>query len=179
MRNYCLKRFLFSILFIFFSCYLLSAQSGLQLKFKRSLVYAGIEVGSKGVKMSLIEMNKNTRQNLNYNIVGDTSINTNFISFTPATFQASLNALYDLYQTALVFYKIPPARIYTVISSGVKVSAQKDGKAKLIQTLIDSFKIEIHEPNRKVEIINPEEEARLSHLGIIPEHLGKFPVIID
>lgn len=179
MRNYCLKRFSFSILFIFFSCYFLSAQSGLQLKFKRSLVYAGIEVGSKGVKMSLIEMNKNTRQNLNYNIVGDTSINTNFISFTPATFQASLNALYDLYQTALVFYKIPPARIYTVISSGVKVSAQKDGKAKLIQTLIDSFKIEIHEPNRKVEIINPEEEARLSHLGIIPESKRFTTFLID
>ena len=179
MRSYCLKRFLFSVLFIFFSCYLLSAQTSLQLKFKRSFVYAGIEVGSKGVKMSLIEMNKNTRQNLDYNIVGDTSINTDFISFTPATFHASLKALCDLYQTALVFYRVPSSRIYTVISSGVKVSAQKDEKAKWIQTFIDSFKIKIHDPNRKVEVIDPEEEARLSHLGIIPESKRFTTFLID
>lgn len=179
MRNYCLKRFLFSVLFIFFSCYLLPAQTSLQLKFKRSFVYAGIEVGSKGVKMSLIEMNKNTRQNLNYHIVGDTSINTDFISFTPETFHASLKALCDLYQTALVFYRIPSGRIYTVISSGVKVSAQKDEKVKWIQTFIDSFKIKIHDPARKVEVIDAEEEARLSHLGIIPESKRFTTFLID
>jgi hypothetical protein len=179
MRNYCLKRFLFSVLFILFSCYLLSAQTSLQLKFKRSFVYAGIEVGSKGVKMTLIEMNKNTRQNLNYDIVGDTSINTDFISFTPATFQASLKALCDLFQTASVFYRVPPSRIYTVISSGVKVSAQKDEKAKWIQTFIDSFKIKIHDPNRKVDVIDAEEEARLSHLGIIPESKRFTTFLID
>ena len=83
MRNFCLKSFLFSIIFIFFTYYLLPAQTSLHLKFKRSFVYAGIEVGSKGVKMSLIEMDKNTGQNLSYNVVGDTSINTDFISFTP------------------------------------------------------------------------------------------------
>ncbi len=124
-------------------------------------------------------MNRNTRQNLNYNIVGDTSINTDFISFTPATFHASLKALCDLYQTALVFYRVPSSRIYTVISSGVKVSAQKDEKAKWIQTFIDSFKIKIHDPNRKVEVIDAQEEARLSHLGIIPESKRFTTFLID
>lgn len=179
MRNYCLKSLLFSIVFIFFSYYLLPAQTSLKLKFKRSFVYAGIEVGSKGVKMSLIEMDKNTGQNLSYNIVGDTSINTDFISFTPATFHASLNALYNLYQTAMVYYKIPASRIYTVISSGVKISAQKDEKAKWIQSFIDSFKIRIHDPNRKVAVIDAEEEARLSHLGIVPESKRFTTFLID
>lgn len=179
MRNFCLKSFLFSIIFIFFTYYLLPAQTSLHLKFKRSFVYAGIEVGSKGVKMSLIEMDKNTGQNLSYNVVGDTSINTDFISFTPATFHASLNALYNLYQTAMVYYKIPASRIFTVISSGVKVSAQKDEKAKWIQSFIDSFRIRIHDPNRKVAIIDAEEEARLSHLGIVPESKRFTTFLID
>ncbi len=179
MWNFFLRRMLLLVVFLFTSCYFLSAQTSLQLKYKRSFVYAGIEVGSKGVKMSLIEMNKNSRQNSDYNIVGDTSINTNFISFTPATFNTSLKALCDLYQTALEFYHVPAGRIYTVISSGVKVSAQKVEKATWIQTFIDSFKIRIHDPNRKVEVIDAEEEARLSHLGIIPESKRFTTFLID
>jgi len=179
MRNYCLKSILFSVLFTFFSYYLLPAQTSLKLKFKRSYVYAGIEVGSKGVKMSLIEMNSNTSQNLDYDIVGDTSINTDFISFTPATFRASLNALYNLYETARVYYKVPSNRIYTVISSGVKISADKDEKAKWIQAFIDSFKIRVHDPSRKVDVIDAEQEARLSHLGIVPESKRFTTFLID
>ncbi|MEO8720513.1 MAG: hypothetical protein ABI297_01565 [Ginsengibacter sp.] len=179
MWNFFLRRMLLLVVFLFTSCYFLSAQTSLQLKYKRSFVYAGIEVGSKGVKMSLIEMNKNSRQNSDYNIVGDTSINTDFISFTPATFNTSLKALCDLYQTALEFYHVPAGRIYTVISSGVKVSAQKVEKATWIQTFIDSFKIRIHDPNRKVEVIDAEEEARLSHLGIIPESKRFTTFLID
>ncbi|HSN09043.1 MAG TPA: hypothetical protein VLS85_08390, partial [Hanamia sp.] len=62
-------------------------------------MYAGIEVGSKGLKMSLIEMNKNSRTTSNYSILLDTAINTDFISFTPATFKTSLQAISYLYNT--------------------------------------------------------------------------------
>ena len=179
MLRYYLKRFLFSVVFIFFGCFFLSAQTSLKLKFKRSNVYAGIEVGSKGVKMSLIEMDKNSQKNSTYNIVGDTSINTDIISFTPATFSASLKALYDLYNTAHDFYHVPLDRIYTVISSGVKISAQKDDKTKWLQVFIDSFKIKINDPSRKVDVIDAAEEARLSHLGIVPESKRFTTFLID
>src|SRR5665647_1491946 len=159
MVNPILKRLLLSSAFIFFGCFLLSAQQALNLKYKRSSVYAGIEVGSKGVKMSLIEMNKNSRTTSNYSIVLDTAINTDFISFTPATFKASLQAISDLYNTALNFYHIPANRIYTVVSSGVKVSANKNNKTPWIQTLIDSFKIRINDSSRKVAVIDAAEEA--------------------
>jgi hypothetical protein len=180
MFNYYLKRIFISVLFIFSGCFFLSAQTSLHLKFKRSSVYAGIEVGSKGIKMSLIEMGrKNSNYNSDYNIVGDTSINTDFISFTPATFNASLKGLYDLYETALNFYHVPANRIYTVISSGVKISAEKDEKSKWIQTFIDSFKLKIHDPSRKVDVIDAEEEARLSHLGIVPASKRFTTFLID
>lgn len=155
----------------------LLAQNNLKLKFKRSTVYAGIEVGSKGVKMSLIEMNRN--RNSNYNILADTSVNTDFISFTPATFKATLDALSGLYFNAMEFYQIMPSRIFTVVSSGVKVNSEKYNKTKWVQTLIDSFKLRAHDPSRQVEVIDAEEEARLSHLGIVPETKRFTTFLID
>ena len=179
MPNPILKRLLLSGLFIFFAGSLLSAQQTMNLKYKRSTVYAGIEVGSKGVKMSLIEMNKNSKTTSNYSKVLDTAINTDFISFTPATFKSSLQAFCDLYNIALNFYHIPNNRIYTVVSSGVKVSANKSNKTPWIQTLIDSFKTSIHDTSRQVAVIDAEEEARLSHLGIVPESKRFTTFLID
>ena len=179
MLNYLLKRVLFTGFLIISGSFLLSAQTNLKLKFKRSTVYAGIEVGSKGVKMSLIEMNRNSKKNSNYNIVTDTSVNTDFISFDSPTFEATLNALLGLYETAKDFYQISPDKIFTVVSSGVKVSAEKDDKTSWIQALVDSFKLRTHDPNRKVEVIGPEEEARLSHLGIVPASKRFTTFLID
>ena len=173
------RRILFTGSFLFFGCFLLSAQTSLKLKYKRSTVYAGIEVGSKGVKMSLIEMAKNTKNGSDYNIVKDTSINTDFISFTPATSTATLQGFYDLYMSATDVYNIPSGKIFTVVSSGVKVSAGKDHKTDWINNLVDSFKIKIHEPNRQVEIIDPKEEARLSHIGIVPDSKRYTTFLID
>ena len=179
MPNHFYKHIILSFAFIFCGFFLLSAQTSLKLKYKRSYVYAGIEVGSKGVKMSLIEMARNSAKNPNYSIVMDTSVNTDFISFTPITFESSLEAFSGLYSTALDFYHIPADRIYTVISSGVKVSAQKSQKTPWIQNLIDSFKLRIKDPSRNVAVIDAEEEARLSHLGIVPESKRFTTFLID
>ena len=124
-------------------------------------------------------MNKNTKTTFSYNIVLDTAINTDFISFTPGTFQSSLSALTNLYNTALDFYHIPANRIYTVVSSGVKVSAEKGNKMPWIKTLVDSFKLRINDTSRKVAVIDAAEEARLSHLGIVPESKRFTTFLID
>jgi len=39
----------------------------------------------------------------------------------------------------------------------------------LIKNLIDSFKQKVNEPQREVEIVDVLQEAKLSHLGIVPE----------
>jgi hypothetical protein len=70
----------------------LLAQSSLKLKYNNSTVYSGIEVGSKGVKMSMVELGKNAQSNGSFNILKDTSVNTDFISFNESTFSATLNA---------------------------------------------------------------------------------------
>lgn len=174
-----LKRISSIALILFLNFSLLSAQEVFKLKYKNSTVYAGIEIGSKGVKLSVVEIGKNAKTRGTFNILKDTAVNTDFISFSQPTFQATLNAIYNLYSTSLKEYKIPANRIFTVISSGVKVQAEKEEKTKWINDLTDSFRLRIGEPERRVELENVLEEARLSHLGIVPEEKRYTTFLID
>lgn len=155
------------------------SQTNFKLKFKRSAVYAGIEVGSKGVKMSILEVGKNAQNNGTFNMLKDTAVNTDFISFTPATFSATLRALSSLFMVAKDSYKINSENIYTVVSSGVVGQAEKEGKQPMVKALADSFKIFIKEPQRLVALVDVTEEARLSHLGIVPEAKRYSTFLID
>jgi len=155
-----------------------TAQPNLKLKYKKSQVYSGIEVGSKGVKMSLVEVALNNN-NSSFNILKDSSSNTDFISFTPETFSATVKAFAGLYHTVNKVYNIPSNHIFTVVSSGVKIQAAKFDKNDWITRMIDSFRVAINEPNRQVDVINVTEEARLSHLGIVPDSKRYNTFLID
>lgn len=155
------------------------AQSSYQLKFKQSIICAGIEVGSKGVKMSLLEVGMSPQKERRFNILKDTSVNTDFISFNPATFNATLNALTGLYFVAIIDNNISPENIYTVFSSGVKIQSEKEAKTDWPLRMADSFRLRIKEPTRLVEIIDPMNEARLSHLGIVPDERRYTTFLID
>lgn len=154
-------------------------QTSFNLKFKRSAVYAGIEVGSKGVKMSVIEIEKKADEAGNFNSLKDSSVNTDFISFSQPTFDATLNALTGLYQLALNTYKIPAGNIFTVMSSGVKVLSEKDNNKIWVEKLTDAFRSRISEPQRSFKLISVQDEARLSHLGIVPEAKRFSTFLID
>ena len=47
------------------------AQNSFKLKYNNSSVYAGIEVGSKGVKLSVTEIGKNAQTRGTFNILKD------------------------------------------------------------------------------------------------------------
>ena len=157
----------------------LYAQTNFKLKFENSVVYAGIDIGAKGVKLSILEIGKNAQKNGAFNVLKDTSVNTDFISFNQATYQATLNGLSKLYGAALNDYKVPAEHIFTVISSGVKIQADKEDKAEWINQFISAFKATINEPNRQVAVIDVKEEARLSHLGIVPDSRRYTTFLID
>ncbi len=142
-------------------------------------VYAGIEVGSKGVKMSLVEKVKKKEGGGTFNILHDTSLNTDFITFDQKTFDETLNALTILFLSAINDSRIPSSRIFTVISSGVKAQAEKEKKTDRIVLLIDEFRKRIAEPDRKVEVVDVMMEAKLSHLGIVPENRRYKTFLID
>ncbi len=150
-------------------------QTNIIQKFDASLLYAGIEVGSKGVKMSLIEVKKSE----SYNIMKDTTINTDFISFTQPTYSATLSAMNVLYDIAKSRYNIPLAQIFTAVSSGVNMQAEKENKLNWLDQLINAYQFNFNEPQRKVSIIDVREEGRLSHLGIVPDSRRYNTFLID
>lgn len=173
------KRFVIAFLLILPASNLIFAQNSFKLKYDNSAVYAGIEVGAKGVKMSILEIGKNAQKTGAFNVLKDTSINSDFISFSPASFQSTLNAISGLYSQAKKDYNISAESIFTVISSGVKIQAEKDSKEQWIKNLIDSFKTKVNEPQREVAVIDVLQEARLSHLGIVPESRRYTTFLID
>jgi hypothetical protein len=177
--RYILKPFLFIFILLLPLFSFLFAQSSFKLKYNNSAVYGGIEVGSKGVKMSVIEIGKNAQSRGAFNILKDSSINTDFISFSPPTFQATLGGMCNLYSTLVKQYKIHPRFVFTVVSSGVKIQASKENKTDWINDLIDSFKLKIKEPERQVAVVDVLDEARLSHLGIVPESRRYTTFLID
>ena len=156
-----------------------TAQTSFNRKFSKSNIYVGIEIGSKGVKMSVVEIGKNSQSNGEFHVLKDTSVNTDFITFTQATFDATINGLASLYNVALNDYKVPAKRIFTVISSGVKMQAEKDKKTEWISNFISVFQQKIGDPGRKVDVIDVREEARLSHLGIVPNNRRYSTFLID
>ena len=178
MLNSPLNRSAFAAILLL-SVLVANAQTSFKKKYANSAIYSGIEVGSKGVKLSIVEIGKGAQEQAAFNVLKDTNVNTDFISFTPATFSATLDGLYGLYTTALNKYDISSANLYTVVSSGVKTQAEKDQKTSMIQTLIDSFRLRINEQNRKVEVVSVEDEARLSHLGIVPDSRRYTTFLID
>ena|ERR1700712_3442985 len=162
-----------------FGSFFLHAQTQVKLKYNNSSVYAGIEVGSKGVKMSIIEVGKDAKTNGSFAILKDTTINTDFISFLSPNFMATLNGVYGLYNLAVKEYKIPSKRVFTVVSSGVKLQADKENKKEWVTNLVDSFKLRTKDPKRQVDVVDVADEARLSHLGIVPDADRYSTFLID
>ena len=176
---YKIRRSLFVVFVIACLCnYSLQAQTSVKLSYTSSQ-YAGIEVGSKGVKLSIVDITKNAKTNSAFTIIKDTSVNTDFISFTASSSEATLNGLLNLYETAQEKYAIPSGNIYTVISSGVKIQAEKEEKNDFITKLINSFREKINDEKRKVDVIDPKQEARLSHLGIVPDSKRYTTFLVD
>lgn len=155
------------------------AQGSFKLKYENSAVYAGIEVGSKGVKLSVLEIGRNAQKSGAFNILKDTSVNSDFISFSPATFNSTSEALTALYLKAKNEYQIPVENIFTVVSSGVKGQAEKDNKTETITALANDFRAKINEPKREVDVIDVMQEAKLSHIGIVPESRRYTTFLID
>ncbi|HEX2684395.1 MAG TPA: hypothetical protein VHL77_10700, partial [Ferruginibacter sp.] len=174
-----IPKFFFTVSFVACFNLALNAQTSVVQKIDNASLYAGIEVGSKGVKMSLLQINAGDKDSRSYNMLKDTSINTDFISFTQSTYLATLNALNKLYEVASVDYKIPSSHIFTAISSGVNIQAVKENKLNWIEQLAGAFKFNYNEPDRKVTVIDVVEEARLSHLGIVPDSKRYNTFLID
>ena len=146
---------------------------------KGTNLYAGVEVGSKGVKLSVVALKINTDGDFSYSVQADTAINTEIIGFTPSAVTESADAAVALYKKAMEFYKIPDRQIAMVMSSGVMQQAQITNNFDKIEEVEKLILNQIKNKKKKIDFLTPEVESRLVYLGTINKNDRKGAVIID
>ena len=136
--------------------------------------FAGIEIGSKGVKVTVIEV-KNIKKGI-YEIKGFWTENVGIakgISINGNLAQADIDkageVVFANYQKLLNEEKIEDNKIYIVASSGV-------GMAKNTDVLVNKI---FELTNKKIEIISSQLESKLSFKGCIPPKLYNDALLID
>jgi len=145
---------------------------------QNSNLYAGIEVGSKGVKLCILN-NSLPISNVSKKVVFDTAINTDFIKFSESTSKSTLSALVNLYSIARQNFKVKSNDIFLAVSSGVQQTAERDKKEGHIASLISDIKSKLGEPNREVEVVSVYQESIFTHKSIIPKEDNMTTIIID
>ena len=129
-------------------------------------LYAGIEVGAKGIKLSVIEVKLNKERQFDYTLKADTSINTDAASLSYQSEKESRDAITTLMNIAINRFNIVPKRTYIVVSSGLKQELDKYEKVDYFTQVIRPKNLDtaIH-----ISYINPEQESELSFTGIVPQ----------
>ncbi|HMO61614.1 MAG TPA: hypothetical protein PKC39_10040 [Ferruginibacter sp.] len=129
-------------------------------------LYAGIEVGAKGVKMSIVEVRLSADREYGYTLVLDTSINTDAAALTYQSEVETSSTIAKFLDVAKKRFNIPPYQVFVVIASGLKQDLDKYNKVEYFAKVIRPKNMD---PLTRVSYITPEEEAQLSVLGVVPE----------
>lgn len=129
-------------------------------------LYAGIEVGAKGIKLSIIEVTLNKERQYDYSLKMDTSINTDAASLSYQSEKESRDALSKLMDIVAKRFNVISKRTYIVISSGLKQELDKYEKVDYFANVIRPKEMDtaIH-----VLYVTPEQESELSFTGIVPQ----------
>lgn len=129
-------------------------------------LYAGIEVGAKGIKMSVIEVTLNKERQYDYSLKLDTSINTDAASLSYQSEKESRDAIAKLLDIAIKRFNVVSKRTYVVISSGLKQELDKYEKVDYFAGVIRPKDMDtaIH-----ILYVTPEQESELSFTGIVPQ----------
>ncbi|MES2849861.1 MAG: tetratricopeptide repeat protein [Bacteroidota bacterium] len=129
-------------------------------------MYAGVEIGAKGVKMSIIEVKLSKDRQYDYTLIGDTAINTDAAELSYQSEKETTDALSLLWKIIKERYKIPNSSIHIVISSGLRQELEKYNKVDYFAYVVRPKEMDFAVA---INSITPVQEAELSILGIVPQ----------
>jgi tetratricopeptide (TPR) repeat protein len=129
-------------------------------------MYAGVEIGAKGVKMSIIEVRLSKDRQYDYTLLGDTAINTDAAELSYQSEKETTDALSLLWKIIKERYKIPNTNIHIVISSGLRQELEKYNKVDYFAYVVRPKEMDFAVT---INSITPVQEAELSILGIVPQ----------
>lgn len=129
-------------------------------------LYAGIEIGAKGIKLSVVEVKLSKDKEFDYTLKVDTAINTDAASLSYQSEKETQDAIQVLLDLVKARFNIPGKRIFVVISSGLKQELDKYNKTDYFASIIRPDRID---PAIRITSVSAIEEAELSLLGIVPQ----------
>jgi tetratricopeptide (TPR) repeat protein len=129
-------------------------------------LYAGVEVGAKGIKLTIIDVILNKDRQYDYTLKFDTAINTDAASLSYQSEKESRDAIVKLMDIVVGRYKVATKRTFIVISSGLKQELDRYEKVDYFANIIRPKNIDtaIH-----IMYVTPEQESELSFMGIVPQ----------
>lgn len=128
--------------------------------------FAGIEIGSKGVKFVIVSMIINPNKRYQFKVEIDSSRNVNIIDGKPENITAAAKAVrFYYYSQALGKYKLSDDKIFIVFSSGAKDNLSKIDK---FRTAYQAVKDSLNLPSRTIDSLTACQEAEYLARGIMP-----------
>jgi hypothetical protein len=138
-------------------------------KFQNRNIWACIEIGSSGVKLAIIQWEKNSEGDFVFNVIEKQLFDTKFTNYTDENLKQTIDKVSEYYKyvTSDTKYVLSPNRVTTVVSSGVMSSVGKDvSKMTMLTALMDGIK---RNTTQEVGILEEADEPKLTLLGVLPE----------
>ena len=129
-------------------------------------IYAGVDIGAKGLKMSIIEVKLSKDRQYDYTLLGDTSINTDAAELSYQSEKETTEGLSLLWKIIKERYKIANTNIHIVISSGLRQELEKYNKVEYFAYVVRPKEMDF---SVTINSVTPVQEAELSILGIVPQ----------
>ncbi len=129
-------------------------------------LYAGIEIGAKGIKLSVIEVKLSKEREFDYSLKADTSINTDAASLSYQSEKETCDAISVLLNIIKTRYQLRSDKIHIVISSGLKQELDRYEKVDYFANVIRPKDMD---PSIKINYVTPAQESELSFMGIVPQ----------
>lgn len=147
---------------------------------KRADAYAGIDIGSTGIKLSIIQVTLGREGRYIYNTSRDSSINSNFADLNSSAFESGKNAI-RRYFTIINSLNIKEDHIYVAFSSGVLQAVvnrkmSQDSVAHVIEQTAQSVMPSYRRP---IEFLTGDLEAKYTNMGIVLPKYKERSVSID
>lgn len=119
--------------------------------------YAGIEIGAKGVKLSVIGARLNVEGIYQFKIIHDESINPDIVTMADSAINNAIAAVNQFIKKAEEEFKIPKEHLFLIGSSGVKEAAERANKLSDLKKQLE----EGISSKKRINFIDAEEEAFL------------------
>lgn len=139
-------------------------------------VFAGVEIGSKGVKFAVLSFGKGYDGRIWFRNEFEKTHNTDIIAATPSAIQETAEAVKNFCDTAKLYFNIPLQDVILVVSSGAMQELEKKNK---VPELTQSIKNALNSPTKPVYFVTPKQEGLFTAISMVPRSEIEESVVID